>query len=1731
MEQRPAATPIRESDLGVGIDQFHPETKIGPGGLVDLVNGVARSNTSITKRPGYRLAGGYVPVRAITYYQEATTAGGQITLTFDSSVSLSNLVSTPILVVGRTTLSGAVLGPTGGAVYATGFTVSGQTITFSCASAGTRHFPSGGAAASWATSGMEIDVYGLTLSSTASPLGGPAPDLTTTDTTWVPGVLRDFISPARSGLFLSQGGVPYITGATSAYAAVFPAATTQKTLTSNNVSTTYIGPALYAAAPTHAPARGTITSVGVSGAGYATCISATYSGGDTTYRLYVPGYVASTALSSIIRPGVDSLTVTGASSAVLNGTFPISAISAPDADHLDVTCSNVGNAAADQQLTDTGLSASAGVLTDTFPVGSVMPAANGARLAFSDATLDGADLYLQPSSANCCVGPLAGVLSVGTGVVVGVSGATQVVALASTTAILRGDELLGPDDILHVVRSVNLLGDESISVAVSSGVATATLGAGTTAQLRVGDRVLVAGSASADGVVSVTAVPSPTTFKFATTATSGYSATLVGGTVELGPDVTFGTGTAATTGTLQVNRRWLAIPSAYDSTLTTQPVAPISARPLLTPADRGVTDSGWSAHPSTAMVAKSLYLTDGLNPVKKYDGTTMYDAGIPNQPPLLFLNKKESVSGILNPNAQYNVLGALTAYSFIPADSTGKAVSGAFAVGDVIYLSARVFGLVQAGDVDGVNHRLKIRRPDNTSAFITPDPGAHIQFWPSDAGGSNIPGGVTIGQTYYLGTTAVSSAYYIYASLSDALSNNTGNAVAITAPPGNVLVTGRRLNPIGPNSATAPTQQVLYTTVTSVNSTSGAVTVADPIDTMFYQSAFGTTSFAYANTQWGVVSKAITLKYYAKTRFLDANGNVTGSAGCGAQDNGIRIGVPTEICGTIINFPPLPNRQLARMEWEVYRTGGSSGTPPYYLVASGAYNFSSPGGYPPYISFSDTVQISQLTDATGTAVGQTDFNSTLRSGADAGPDFDRPPLARHAAALDSRLILGNVKSPHRMMISFRRRPDTPILATSSFSPYFIFRVGTSAPADKVLSKSQLVFRCYPVPASVSFSDGPLTGGTIPAGTFQKMTYQFGLDFATELIGSSTYGWNYYWTTIVPTVGSTNVSATVSDTHTLTLSSSDLSKLASGQIVYVTIGTQDISPYPSNYRYYLGKASATTAHLYLTLADALAANSNYITFGASGGNLTINAGDILAAPILNQALTSESVVPVVLDGLLTGGTGFNDVAYDTLSGHLASSTISIEQQLANRLANAINAAQATYNQGNAPSFTPFVYARAGNDVGYATVVVESYDPSAPFNFTYIPNSQDGLFEVFVNGVAYVPDTAFTGIAGTVTSQQQLFPSRLCASYRNYPEIFDNPYAQSAADSDSAIDVDPDDGQEIVSIRPLTSASVTGAAQQSQYVLVWKNQSCYLVDIVQKVVTKLITAGHGADFRRGTLEAWNGVMFTDHSGIHIINANNSYMYKGKMIERLFQQNVNLAAPADATLGYHSRYRNLCMLAVPFTSAADGAGNAVTQPTDVLVYDHTREADYYSALQPPSVGSWSRFSAVPMAAASGFLFDEYYAAWDTCQVYMERRDNLPTDCRDRFDDAISLAVTFRPLDCGAMSLRKDGSALVISFRSTVATSGTTVSVAVDLSDQFVDCDAFTIPAPNPPETLGLSDTSASAVKSYRFSLPTRKFTWLTIRITNSSVDEPVEISELALNVVPLTEAGIQQAAKSSG
>lgn len=84
---------VQEKDLGAGIDRLSAESSVPEGFSQKLVNWEPTPEGYLSKREGYTVFGGRLPLR-----MHSTPGGG--TIVFNPEVSLADLTNTPILVGG-----------------------------------------------------------------------------------------------------------------------------------------------------------------------------------------------------------------------------------------------------------------------------------------------------------------------------------------------------------------------------------------------------------------------------------------------------------------------------------------------------------------------------------------------------------------------------------------------------------------------------------------------------------------------------------------------------------------------------------------------------------------------------------------------------------------------------------------------------------------------------------------------------------------------------------------------------------------------------------------------------------------------------------------------------------------------------------------------------------------------------------------------------------------------------------------------------------------------------------------------------------------------------------------------------------------------------------------------------------------------------------------------------------------------------------------------------------------------------------------------------------------------------------------------------------------------------------------------------------------------------------------------------------------------------------------------
>lgn len=438
-----------------------------------------------------------------------------------------------------------------------------------------------------------------------------------------------------------------------------------------------------------------------------------------------------------------------------------------------------------------------------------------------------------------------------------------------------------------------------------------------------------------------------------------------------------------------------------------------------------------------------------------------------------------------------------------------------------------------------------------------------------------------------------------------------------------------------------------------------------------------------------------------------------------------------------------------------------------------------------------------------------------------------------------------------------------------------------------------------------------------------------------------------------------------------------------------------------------------------------------------------------------------------------------------------------------------------------TFTPWVMTRGGNDVANAGELVIKF-PTVHTDLTpglITPSTYSGggfTFTLFSNGIS-------TTAATTTSAISKVFPSRLLVSYPNYPEIFDNPNASLGSQSDSIIDVNSADGQEITAVIPFFSESAFGAAMQSTVILVLKTNSIWLVDISQKAsganaLQRVESEGLGCTAPFSPAITKNGILFANESGIYSLRKNLMMQYVGKYLERNWLGRVD-TTQLELIHGHQYGLKRQYRVSAPVLDST-----TPTKASELFVYDHTPDNEDAS---PYSItwGAWSRYTS---HFATGFanLAAEAYMAASSGRVFTIRHIGDETDYRDD-SSAIAFKLDTRAMDFGDAGIRKLVDRVIIHFRNLVRSIGTTVSTCIDISNQWTATTSPTLYKPTP--STGTDTRIQNNILSLVTEGRSRNGVYFQVRVENSTIDEDVQVSGIDYRVTGKTARGILTAQKS--
>jgi hypothetical protein len=463
----------------------------------------------------------------------------------------------------------------------------------------------------------------------------------------------------------------------------------------------------------------------------------------------------------------------------------------------------------------------------------------------------------------------------------------------------------------------------------------------------------------------------------------------------------------------------------------------------------------------------------------------------------------------------------------------------------------------------------------------------------------------------------------------------------------------------------------------------------------------------------------------------------------------------------------------------------------------------------------------------------------------------------------------------------------------------------------------------------------------------------------------------------------------------------------------------------------------------------------------------------------------------------------DGNFGQVSGNLSL----VLSQAAKRLAVAINASMRVTDIGISAqsAFRPWVTARGGNDTAVAgrLIIRQPRVATETFSATWTGSGYATAGgKVFLNNIEIASGTQ-------VSSDTIRMPSRLLINYANFPEIVDSPLAISDSESDSAVDINPADGQEITGILPFFGEAAFGAAQQSGVVVVFKENSIYLVDINEKrrggnPVQRIETEGVGCTASNSIAVTKGGIMFANESGIYVLRRNMSVEFVGKFMNRNWKRVDR--SQLDLVQGHHYTLNRQYKASVPLL---DGSN-------ETFVYDHTNE-------QELGVGSWTRYDAHPATGWCNLGQDAFFCT-STGRVMVLRRRGDKWDYQDDHT-AINFKLETRNTDLGVAASRKALESVTIFYRTNINNTNQ-IGLAVDTEQEYDTTTPAILRKPVP--TTGSSDPIGRDVDSVKHSMSRKKGVQFSLQVSNSNRLEAPEIAGIDFRAGIIgTGQGIKQAA----
>ena len=784
----------------------------------------------------------------------------------------------------------------------------------------------------------------------------------------------------------------------------------------------------------------------------------------------------------------------------------------------------------------------------------------------------------------------------------------------------------------------------------------------------------------------------------------------------------------------------------------------------------------------------------------------------------------------------------------------------------------------------------------------------------------------------------------------------------------------------------------------------------------------------------GKLSVQQEISYYFKLQAIDRNGNLIASAVTNPTDCVINMTQSGKIIHRLTGMPKFDIYDYDRIDLMVYRTKvSSSAVAPFYEIRRFPIDFETANAL-------NSIIITASTPDSSFPSTPDDQVSIKLKGAELPYSSDAPARAKYIESVGNRLILSNIKSYNTLDITLVSEDEDQTINDTMDDCIVSLTDGTTTYEFEFFNPIKNT-GAYP--------------RDIDTTNCRQVT---DIDFTTSA--------DYFELTLDGTVGSgnsltgkwiqiesfltENPGSGLRDESTATSIDGDNGKIC---------GWWKVDSHTINDP---GNDTVKIKHIHGISADWTVAGTDAMMY--MGFNVISSKIPIFAFPVFDD-WTDETVV--------------TKLTYKDTKNSIEGTSAIIRGMI--DLKDAINRVMVEDS-------APWALAKAGSTEGSGRIKIEAVHPSKTLSIT-ITKDTDSDLEIFVNQLKVESGTAADGVTS-------VFPSRLLISAEKYPEIFDNPYASHSIYSDSIVDVNSDDGEEIIGTSSFFAIASSTNTQVEETLLVFKNRSIYAVNIVTREQKKLESMGQGCTIPGSIAAAQDGVIFANQSGIYKVTRGLTVEYVGRWVENYWKDDVSSTYVENEAIGFADSLNRKYKLSVPTDSKTND---------EVIVFDYIIEQG------GEGTGAWTIYDNINASywcqTNSNTFFSNYSG-----RIFSIRNIGDETDYRDDASGITSI-FTYGAKDFGDSGLRKNIGRIISHLKTETDITNVTLEAATDMSQTF--------------SSVGTLSALSSEKKlhSIASSVPERHCLYIQVRYTHSTKDENFILTAIDFKVLGLEELGITQ------